>query len=85
MRPNTRKQIPEPGICFLGIIGGLERALRKQSGGLFLARGRVPPVSDASRRDVDEIGTGSMPKSVGMVHLSKKSYKNIRTITEHQF
>ena len=41
--PSTapRKQIPEPGICFLGIIGGLERALRKQSGGLFLARGRV--------------------------------------------
>ena len=33
--------------------GGLERALRKQSGGLFLARGRVPSVSDASRRDVD--------------------------------
>ena len=45
----------------------------------LLARGRVPPVSDASRRDVDETGTGLMPKSVGMVHLFQKSYKNTHT------
>ena len=45
----------------------------------LLARGRVPPVSDASRRDVDETGTGSMPKSAGMVHLFQKSHKNTRT------
>ena len=48
-----RKQIPEPGICFLGIIAGLERALSKQSGGLVFARGRVLRLQNALRRGVD--------------------------------
>ena len=65
-------------IKILMIAGGnhtlfLRTLMQKQSGGLFLARGRVPPASDASRRDVDETGTGSMPKSVGMVYLLQKS------------
>ena len=53
-----KNQIPIWVSGFLMLRAGLERALRKQSGGLFLARGRVPSVSDASRRDVDETGTG---------------------------
>ena len=34
---------------------GLERPLRKHAGGMFLGRGRVPQISDASGTDVDEI------------------------------
>jgi len=34
---------------------GLERPLRKHAGGMFLGRGRVPRISDASSMDVDEI------------------------------
>ena len=30
------------------------KAVKKQSGGLFLGRGRVPQLSDASGTDVDE-------------------------------
>ena len=47
-------------LLFLyGIWGmmGVERAKRKQSGGLFSARGRVPALSDASGTDVDESAT----------------------------
>ena len=36
---------------------GLERPLRKQSGGLFLGRGRVLCIADASGTDVDAIQT----------------------------
>jgi hypothetical protein len=36
---------------------GLERPLRKYAGGIFLGRGRVLPISDASGTDVDGIGT----------------------------
>jgi len=34
---------------------GVERAKRKQSGGLFSARGRLPWTADASGRDVDAV------------------------------
>ena len=40
---------------------------------------RVPPISSASRRNVDQIGICTMPKSVGTMHFFKKSYKNTRT------
>ena len=33
---------------------GLERPFRKHAGGMFLGRGRVPQLSDASGTDVDE-------------------------------
>jgi len=36
---------------------GLERALRKHAGGMFLARGRVLSMQDASGMDVDCILT----------------------------
>jgi len=36
------------------ICVGIERPLRKVSGGHFLGRGRFPWLSDASHRDVDE-------------------------------
>ena len=36
---------------FYGMDIGLERALRKQSGGLFLARGRVHGFQNAVRMD----------------------------------
>ena len=41
-------------LFLMGWIMGLERPLKKQSGGLFLGRGRVPQLSDASGSDVDE-------------------------------
>jgi len=34
---------------------GLERPLRKHAGGMFLGRGRVPRIPDASLGDVDGI------------------------------
>ena len=34
--------------------GGTRKAVKKQSGGLFLGRGKVPQLSDASCADVDE-------------------------------
>ena len=55
---NTRTQkseCPYGHSDFLMLEMGLERPLRKHAGGMFLGRGRVPQISDASRRDVDEI------------------------------
>ena len=72
-------QIPQWVSGFFAAQMGLERPLRKHAGGMFLGRGRVPQSSDASRRDVDEIGICPMPKTVGTGVLFQKSYKNTRT------
>ena len=45
------------GIWIFYCLMGLERPLRKYAGGIFLGRGRVLPISDASGTDVDGIGT----------------------------
>jgi len=39
----------------LMLVVGLERPLIKHAGGMFLGRGRVLQISDASGMDVDEI------------------------------
>ena len=45
------------GGVLLGFVRemGLERRIRKQSGGLFSRRGRVPQISDVPTMGVDEI------------------------------
>ena len=58
------KQNPHPygwGFLFGEDWIGLERALRKHAGGMFLARGRVLWALDASGRDVDNARTVSEP------------------------
>ena len=55
---NTRtkkSECPYGHSDFLMLAMGLERPLRKHAGGMFLDRGRVPQISDASGTDVDEI------------------------------
>ena len=44
-------------VFFLGNLRemGLERPFKKHAGGMFLGRGRVPQILDASCRDVDKI------------------------------
>ena len=51
--PHTVRCVFSYPFLYLGWVMGLERPLRKQSGGLFLGRGRVPWFSDASGTDVD--------------------------------
>ena len=61
-----RRTTPHKGICFFWFMpegtrkGGLSEAkVRKCPVDTFVARGRVPPFPDASRRDVD--GNGEPP------------------------
>ena len=51
----SRYSVRNSGFSYM--LGGLERPLRKHAGGMFLGRGRVLPLLDASRRDVDCSGT----------------------------
>jgi len=50
-----KSECPYGHSDFLMLELGLERPLRKHAGGMFLGRGRVPQISDASDTDVDEI------------------------------
>ena len=44
-------------VVFFLVISedGTRKAVKKHAGGMFLGRGRVPQISDASTLDVDEI------------------------------
>ena len=49
----TKKGLPLSGRPFFMLESGLERPLRKHAGGMFLGRGRVLQIQDASGVDVD--------------------------------
>ena len=55
--PTKKLESAFAGSSFLIGVMGFERPLRKHAGGIFLGRGRVLPISDASGTDVDGIGT----------------------------
>ena len=46
-------RVAKAALIFYGMGGGTRKAVKKHAGGMFLGRGRVPGLPDASGTDVD--------------------------------